>query len=302
MDIELLREYVELSKTLNFTQTAAKLNLSQPALSGHIMKLEKELGVQLIDRSKPKFELTIEGRSFLETSTQMLNTYDKFINRTARGNNITGRFSVQTLHHVDAASFALLKLVREFRKLNPNVAVDVREALEHDTIDKVARGSIDCGYCGIYVNDPPEQRGIGTVQLGEEEFVIWVDKSSVLAIKEQITPADLAHASIPVWIGIPNDLESLYRDLFDNYHINIDFVPRYCTSREDFFLNQVETEDVVILTKGSENIHSIQARDERVLVPFDPPIFAASYLAFDVTSTNEALHAFVNFIEDKQAE
>lgn len=41
MDIEIIREFVEFSKTLNFSKTARAINISQSAFSSHIFKLEK---------------------------------------------------------------------------------------------------------------------------------------------------------------------------------------------------------------------------------------------------------------------
>lgn len=98
MELDQLREFVLLSKTMNFTRTAKELNLSQPALSNHIMKLERELGVTLIDRANQKPQLTLAGSSFLETASTMLNAYDRFMERTrALKTSPWHRFSVQTL-------------------------------------------------------------------------------------------------------------------------------------------------------------------------------------------------------------
>lgn len=50
MDIEIIREFIEFSKTLNFSKTARAINISQSAFSAHILKLEKDLDTKLIDR------------------------------------------------------------------------------------------------------------------------------------------------------------------------------------------------------------------------------------------------------------
>lgn len=48
MNISHLREFIELSKRLNFTATAQYMCLTQPALSNHIKALEKEAGTVLV--------------------------------------------------------------------------------------------------------------------------------------------------------------------------------------------------------------------------------------------------------------
>lgn len=75
MDIEIIREFVEFSKTLSFSRTARAINISQSAFSSHIFKLEKDLGAKLIDRQQSN-TLTVEGKLFLEYATSIVNSYD----------------------------------------------------------------------------------------------------------------------------------------------------------------------------------------------------------------------------------
>ena len=57
-----MREYVHLCNTKNYTKTAEELYIDQSALSRHIAALEKEIGAQLILRSKNSFQLTEAGK------------------------------------------------------------------------------------------------------------------------------------------------------------------------------------------------------------------------------------------------
>ena len=55
-------EYVlALSEYMNFSQAAARLNISQSTLSQYIQKLEKEIGVSLFDRAVTPLRLTQYG-------------------------------------------------------------------------------------------------------------------------------------------------------------------------------------------------------------------------------------------------
>ena len=47
MNIETCREFIELAQCLNFTKAAGNLNITQPALSKHMLALEKEFGIEL---------------------------------------------------------------------------------------------------------------------------------------------------------------------------------------------------------------------------------------------------------------
>ena len=59
--------FLALSKSLNFTQTAQEMYISQPTLSRNIAALEQEIGVQLLVRNTKSVELTAAGRHFAES-------------------------------------------------------------------------------------------------------------------------------------------------------------------------------------------------------------------------------------------
>lgn len=83
MDLERVREFRALAKTLNFTQTARSLNVSVSTLSKHIQALENEIGVSLIERSLSggPGTLTTAGRVFLNETGPWLEEYDAIVER-----------------------------------------------------------------------------------------------------------------------------------------------------------------------------------------------------------------------------
>ena len=299
MEIEQLREFVALTRTMNFTKTAQELNLSQPALSNHIMKIEKELGVTLITRSPTNPALSLEGSLFLETATSIINAYDHYLENVRKAKeHAQMRFAVQTLQHVNAASFTILQRVREFMRMKPEAHIDVHESLEFNTLERIARGDIDCGYYGVHLSAPDVEGDVDIVPLTTEELILWVDKTSPLATAETITPGSLSGAVIPFWVGSSNDLETIYREFITQYNLDAGLSPRFCSSREDFFLNRVKENDVVLLTQGAEDIGAVKVRDERVMVSFTEPIYVHSYMAFG-NNSNETLNEFKAYVADR---
>jgi DNA-binding transcriptional LysR family regulator len=77
MNIEHCREFIELAQCLNFTDAAHRLNITQPALSKHILALEKEFNAELFDRSRSGVRLSEAGRLFFESAALIVNTYDQ---------------------------------------------------------------------------------------------------------------------------------------------------------------------------------------------------------------------------------
>ena len=64
MNNKQLKYAIALSRSLNFSQVAEKLGISQPALSKQILNLEKDLGVELFDRKQNPIALTPAGEHF----------------------------------------------------------------------------------------------------------------------------------------------------------------------------------------------------------------------------------------------
>jgi hypothetical protein len=61
MELHEIRYFVTLSKTLNFTKAAEMCNVSQPALTRAIQKMEDELGGLLFSRERSNTHLTKLG-------------------------------------------------------------------------------------------------------------------------------------------------------------------------------------------------------------------------------------------------
>src|SRR5262245_56208444 len=60
-----VRYFLVLAKTLNFTRAAEQCNVTQPALTKAVQKLEQELGGTLIHRDRRLTQLTELGRMIL---------------------------------------------------------------------------------------------------------------------------------------------------------------------------------------------------------------------------------------------
>lgn len=97
MNIEILREFVTLSITKNFSEAARQLNLSQPTLSRHMGMLEKECGCRLFVRTRP-MALTSSGRALIPLASDAVRAYDEFwgMSKTLK-DSLKGDITVQDL-------------------------------------------------------------------------------------------------------------------------------------------------------------------------------------------------------------
>lgn len=87
LDIRLVRYFVTVADELHFGRAAAKLYISQPALSRQIRKLESELGATLLARDSRHVALTVRGERFLDDARQLLAIAER-MRRTSEANTV----------------------------------------------------------------------------------------------------------------------------------------------------------------------------------------------------------------------
>jgi monoterpene epsilon-lactone hydrolase len=82
VEVKHLRAFVAVAEELNFGRAAARLYLSQPALSRQIRSLERLLGCELLRRSTHRVELTVAGSALLDRARPLLGELDAAIAAT----------------------------------------------------------------------------------------------------------------------------------------------------------------------------------------------------------------------------
>lgn len=119
--IELLQlQYFEcIAKNQSVTKAAEELRISQPSLSGSLLRLEKELGAPLFERKNRKMILTSYGEYFLSTTRKVLELIN--ISRLSFSSEMPARISV-AFENYNEHFFSLLE---NFQKKYPQIEFNV---------------------------------------------------------------------------------------------------------------------------------------------------------------------------------
>jgi monoterpene epsilon-lactone hydrolase len=119
VELRHLRAFVAVAEELNFGRAAARLYLSQPALSRQISTLERLIGCTLLRRSTHQVELTVAGDAMLECARRLLRDLDKGISATRSvGGELVGRAARAWAAFGDIASADLKNLRTIFEDLH----------------------------------------------------------------------------------------------------------------------------------------------------------------------------------------
>lgn len=121
-----LRVFLSAARTLNFSRSAERLNITQSAVSKHIGALEERLGVALFKRLPNGLRLTHAGAIYQErvsAALQMLDEADAMV-----ANPMT-RVALNIAISPSFAHACMIPALPEFFALHPEVRVNIRPRL-----------------------------------------------------------------------------------------------------------------------------------------------------------------------------
>ena len=150
MELRHLEYFVAVAAELNFSRAAQRVHVVQSALSAAVSRLEKDLGIELFDRSKRQIVLTAAGEAFLEHAREVMHAAHR-----ARSSvddfrdQLTGTVTLGTL--MSWGTLNLPAALEEFRRRNPLVTVRLRQSLTGSAghLTAIADGRMDLALVSI---------------------------------------------------------------------------------------------------------------------------------------------------------
>lgn len=199
-----IQSLVGLAETGSFHAAAARLGISQPAVSAHIRALEDAVGVPLVHRTTRHVALTPEGKAYVARAVRAFNdlalaTRDLHDLKAAQRGEVAVACIPPLMSHV------MPRVVRALEARHPAIEVRLRDVMSRELDGVVGRGEAEIGI-------GPRHAGsaLAFERLKRDDFVAVVPRQHPLAARRRIALADLA-----AWPIIANSRDTNARQIID---------------------------------------------------------------------------------------
>lgn len=143
MNFNKIRYFLSLCDTLNFTKSARKLGISQPALTKSIRQLEGDFGTRLIRREGRHTHLTPHGevvrQKFQCLFEAVCQVEAELVNSINCGVNV---INIAVMRSIDFSRFA--SFLRFFHQQAPHVQFNLSDCAMKDCAESLMNGRVDC--------------------------------------------------------------------------------------------------------------------------------------------------------------
>ena len=202
-DPQALRAFVAVAREGNVSRAAARLHLSQPAVSLQLKALAEATGLTLFTRTPHGLALTPDGAALLPQAEKALAALADFGQAAlSLHNTVRGRLRIGTI--LDPEFTRLGAFLKELVETAPQIETELRQGMSGEVLAQVGRGELDVGF---YLGLPGEMVEEGPFELrvlshfryrvlapaGWGEQVLGRDWKGLAALPWIATPPASAH-------------------------------------------------------------------------------------------------------------
>jgi DNA-binding transcriptional LysR family regulator len=169
LPIDALRAFVVLSEELHFGRAAARLHISQPALTKQIKRLENQINGKLFERTTGSVRLTVTGEA-LKDRCKIFVADAAAIESFARRVVEKGTGTLRIGFGIAVALDILPRAIHTFRRSNPNIVFEMQDLGSRQQTEMILEGKLDFGF----VRMPIVDRRLESIPVLKEEIQLAV--------------------------------------------------------------------------------------------------------------------------------
>ena len=187
MNLQELTYFVAVAEHRHFGRAAQACNVSQPTLSGQLLKLEQQLGVTLFERNNRRVSITPVGEQILEHARRALEEAGlvESLAETSR-DQLVGPLKLGVIPTL--APYLIPLILGPLREAYPRLTIELWEDITVSLLERLRSQRLDAA---LLATEIPES-DLTTVDLFDEPFLAALPASHRLASRKKIDVADLA--------------------------------------------------------------------------------------------------------------
>ncbi|WP_262298502.1 hydrogen peroxide-inducible genes activator [Microvirga sesbaniae] len=168
-----LRYFEALSRTRHFGLAADQCAVTQPALSMQIKELERELGVELVERRGSAIAVTPAGQEIAARAEVILNQVRELSDFARQHQGVlTGALRLGIIPSI--APYLLPAILTEMARQYPALDLQIRETQTGALVEELMRGDLDAALLAL----PIQQPQVETMALFDDRFLIAVQSQA----------------------------------------------------------------------------------------------------------------------------
>ena len=172
MNLKQFQYVLILAQESSFAKAADALNISQPSLSQYIKKIEKQLGVELFDRTGGVVSLTDAGRIYIEAGQKILDLERQMLGQfNDLAEHKTGSLVIGTSPY--RAASMMPTIAGRFQQRYPGMHLVIEEMTSQELLDAAEHGQFDL----CITMKPVDEQIFQCENIAEEEMLLAVPKA-----------------------------------------------------------------------------------------------------------------------------
>lgn len=196
--------FLTLLEEKNYTRTASKLYITQPAVTHHIKSLENEYNITLFSDSK-SFKLTNAGNILYEYALRIKEENELLLNTISKANN-----SSLDRYAITPSSFSMMRYSNELKEFYKNIInneLSITDPLK--LFNDISSGRIDFGI----IESSFDSSIFESIQICSERICVIVSANGSFKNKDRITREQLNSATIV----FPDELSGIYNSVTQTF-------------------------------------------------------------------------------------
>lgn len=268
MDLRQLKYFLVVAEEGQITKAAKRLFITQPPLSQQLIALEKELGIQLFERTGREMRLTDAGRTLKEQAERIFELVDRTIvqlQETSGG--ISGHLSIGTI--TTSGNSHLSARLQKFHRAYPKISFYIRQAETDKILEMLDSGLIDVGIVRFPVN------------CDRYDFISFPEESMALAMMAAGVGRDLGAAEAKRLLAKPLLVHHRHQSMVVEYCHRLGLEPDFLCISDDIIpllLLANSGIGVAVLPESAKNVFPGAALTYRTLS--DPAFTTTSALVW----------------------